>query len=61
MICPCGGLTRDHETLAGRVYTCNACGRRELFAWKAAENSDEMKKRIQAEIMAKTIIDRSHR
>lgn len=35
MICPCGGLTRDHETIAGRVYICNACGRRELFQHRA--------------------------
>jgi len=29
MICPCGGMTRSHETKSAYVYTCNACGRRE--------------------------------
>lgn len=31
MICPCGGECREHWVKAGRVVTCNACGRRETF------------------------------
>ena len=31
MICNCGGLTRSHETKAGYVHTCNACGRRHVI------------------------------
>lgn len=47
MICPCGGMTRDHETIAGRVYTCNFCGRRELFPWKTQDEADARRRRAQ--------------
>jgi len=36
MICPCGGQTREHEVHTGRVVTCVACGRRELFPFRRA-------------------------
>lgn len=35
VICACGGMTREHDVIDGRVVTCNACGRRELFQPRA--------------------------